>query len=389
MASPYTGLACGNHVCRPGEGNIQGLTHDWNPQEFPLPHNITKGLPHDAEPESPQYLPLVSAARAAAIHRIVVMCAVDYDFRHIGLNWHEAIRRLGLSKAAIVYALDAQAHAFLVARGVNSVDGSANLEAWNRTRLQRHIQQAEAERHLAAAALVRAGLDVVLTEATHVMVRDPMPTLRALSRTGAIDTAFPTAGCDGKPPVGCGFWWNLAFLHGAGTAEARERAARFQLAGIRTGTVDFYLRWWNGAHCIFSGFGKHMTHCSPRLVAPNVSSGASVATREPLRTLDRADNARSTTAAVELSPGCDGVRLGLLPPSFFYQGGFYDNTTHAAPAAWRRRERSAEAMFARSPKLEGRDRLRLDRYDTADFTQLVSAMKSDGLWLLPAGVEKE
>ena len=43
-------------------------------------------------------------------------------------------------------------------------DLTTSCADWNRTRLQRHIQQAEAERHLAAAALAASGLDVLLME---------------------------------------------------------------------------------------------------------------------------------------------------------------------------------------------------------------------------------
>ena len=44
--------------------------------------------------------------------------------------------------------------------------------------------------------------------------------------------------------------------------------------------------------------------------------------------------------------------------------------------------RGEPQMLARSLKPSQRDRLRLDRYDEQDFTELETAMRADKLWFL-------
>jgi len=362
---PLHKVVCDGRLCKPGEGN-PSVTHNENPYELPIPGlNVTmKGTPHG--PMSPEYAPLVSAAHATAMKHLVYLCAADFDFREIAENWHRAARRLGLTNL-LIYALDADVYTHLTARALPAVDGSRNLDAWNRTRLQRHIQVAEAERHMAAAAIAAAGLDVLLMESSHVMLRDPSPTLNALahSSTLSVDTAYPRGLCTSKPNAfaGCGPFWNLVWLRGAGTAEQRERAVSFQVKGVQVGMVDFYLRWWNGAHAIFSGFGKNFQRCA------SILDGG----------LTPSDLTNLTTPVVlKLKGGCvEGrgeLRMGLLPESFFAQWVLYGPSQGSAAAA--------AALISRSPKPSQRDRLRLDRYDAQDFTELVAAMKESGLWFL-------
>ena len=133
-------LACLS--CRPGEGNPT-VTHASNPHTLPpAPADFVKEPPNS--PTSPQYAALVAAATEAARrhhdhhgHHLVIMCAADFDYRELAENWFKAASRLGLTNA-LVYALDVPAYEYLKARGVNAVDGSANLDAWNRTRITRH-----------------------------------------------------------------------------------------------------------------------------------------------------------------------------------------------------------------------------------------------------------
>ena len=80
--------------------------------------------------------------------------------------------------------MDRELAAELKRRGVPSVDNSANLNAWNSTCLQRHIQRVRHERLLGLAALVAAGLDVLHTDATVVLVRPVVPVLRAQPEVG-------------------------------------------------------------------------------------------------------------------------------------------------------------------------------------------------------------
>ena len=359
------------------------MTHGDNPYEFPVPPDAMKrGLPHEPDPHSAQYAPLVAAAKAVAHqhHHIILLCAADFDYREIAENWFKSIKRF--SSNGLVYALDAAAHGYFASRGVTSFDGSANLEAWNSTRLQRHIQRAEAEKHIAAAAVAAAGLDVLLMDSTHVVTGDLMPALAALGKSSgdtAVDAAVPRAGCNGKPPVGCGLLWNLVYLHGSGTSEERSRAVTWQAASVRKGMVDFYLRWWNGAHCIFSGFGKHYDSCGPRL-----EGGLTPRDLIPNRTAADGGGSSSVRALGAVNSGlpivklggCEGLRLGLLPEHLYAAGPMY------GPSGVRSSSGLPPSLVARSPKPVQRDRLRLDRYDKQDFDELVAAMKADGLWLL-------
>ena len=70
-------------------------------------------------------------------------------------------------------------HLDLRRRGIPSFDDSANLNAWNATCLQRHIQQVRMERVLCIGALVASGMDVLHTDATVAFVGDVLPFLRA------------------------------------------------------------------------------------------------------------------------------------------------------------------------------------------------------------------
>ena len=362
--SPHA-TVCNGRACRPGEGNPV-VTHDVNPWDAcnPCPSQAIKGMPHEPDPSSPQYAPLVAAAKTAAQRHLVYLCAADYDYREVVENWHAAARRVGVSNV-VLYALDSEMHAHLLTRGLPSINGTSNLLAWkNRTRLQRHIQAAEAERHLAAAAVAASGLDVLLMESTHVMLGDPSNVLHALARAGAVETAVPRGVCTGRSVgfFGCGPWWSLVWLRGAGTEEQRTRAVAFQLRSLEVGFVDFYLRWWNGAHCIFQGFGKNVERCTRELEAGLTAADLVNLTRP---------------ATVRLAGGCStsgGLELGLLPPSFYAQNVLYGPIEPAG----------ANALISRAPKPSQRDRLRLDRYDQQDFEELVASMKANKLWMLPS-----
>lgn len=357
----YPVTLCDGRACRPGEGNPT-VTHSSNPYKLPpIGADFLKAPPHGPEPHSPQYERLVAAAHAAAKHHTVIMCAADFDYRELAQNWHRATARLGLTNA-LVYALDAAAYAFLSSSGVPAVDGSANVDAWNRTRVQRHIQRAEAERHLAAAAIAASGLDVLLTDTTHVMLRDVMPSLHAVAKSG-VDMAVVRGRCTGKPPLGCGLWWNMNWLRGAGTPEARARAVAVQQAGVRKGMVDFYLRWFNGAHAIVNGFGKLFGGCGVKL--DDVT---------PAELASEAFNATTVflTATCGLAEG--DLRVALLPPSFMNQEKLF--------GALEQPSGSLESLLFRPPKPAQRDRLNLNRYDEQDFQEVVSGLKAGGAWFL-------
>ena len=366
---------CNGRTCLPGEGNPV-VTHSEN-RFYKAPPNMNSLLhvpPHAPDPASPQYAPLVAAASAAAAAarrgaaKLVVFCAADFDFRELAENWYSAARKASPNAGALVYAADADAYAYLIARRVRAVDGSANFDAWNRTRLQRHIQAVDGEKHIAAAAIAAAGLDVLLTESTHVLLRDVVPTFAGVARD-SVDVAAAKGGCNGRPPVGCDPTWNLVWLRGAGTEEQRRRTVAWQVNGVTHGMVDFYLRWFNGAHCILQGFGKKYNSCSPTLVAPAAAVGSPSAL----------NNATAVDAAtITLRPQCTGgeqpLRIGLLPDTFYASPRWY-GPSDSSPAR-------LQAQIAKAAKPAQRDRLNLDRYDAQDFAELTAAMKADGLWFL-------
>ena len=224
-ANPADKTVCDGRACRPGEGNAQGITHGSNPFDFR--GGSIKSTPHEPDPASPLYAPLAAAAKDAAFKGLVYMCAADYDFREIASNWMRAFVRLGL-KNALVYALDAEAHAHLTARGVRSVDGSLAMADFNRTRLARHIQRAEAERHLAAAAVAASGVDVLLMDCSHVLLRDAAPLLHEAAHS--VDVSVPRGNCDGRTtprsPAGCNPNWLAAPPR---TGSLRQRDTRLVL----------------------------------------------------------------------------------------------------------------------------------------------------------------
>jgi hypothetical protein len=108
--------------------------------------------PHEPNPQA-EYSKLASLARRVQKENLVMMAAADWDFRRIILNWIIHVHRLGYTNA-LVLSMDAELHADLRRRGLPSFDNSANLDAWNTTCLQRHVQRVRTERVLAVAALV-------------------------------------------------------------------------------------------------------------------------------------------------------------------------------------------------------------------------------------------
>ena len=188
--------------------------------------------------------------------------------------------------------------------------------------------------------------------------------------------------------------WNLVWLHGAGSAEQRSRVVAWQMAGVRKGMVDFYLRWWNGAHCVFAGFGKQFESCGakleggvhPRDLMAGAGGGGSNSTAAAATSTAAADSAAHPTApspdalaAIALGlpvvglERCEGLRLALMPEQLYAMGPMFGPPS---------RRSLPPSLIARSPKPVQRDRLRLNRYDMQDFDEIVAAMKADGLWLL-------
>ena len=178
--------------CRPGEGNTKGYRFWGQPyihrEEYV--QSRRRQAPHEPNPKG-EYSRLTALARHVHRDGLVIMAAADWDFRRIILNWFLHARRLEYTNA-LVLSMDTQLHTELHQRGIPSFDDSANLDDWNTTCLQRHIQRVRTERVLAIAALVAGGFDVLHTDATVVFVRDVMPVLRCLSHRTYIHTYIHT-----------------------------------------------------------------------------------------------------------------------------------------------------------------------------------------------------
>lgn len=262
------------------------------------------------------------------------------------------------------------------------------------TRLQRHIQRALAERHMAAAALAHAGFDVLLTDTTHVFTRPIAPFLATAPSNADILAMRTGCGLKREPLLGCGFSWNFLLLRGSagGDLARRERVVAFVQTAIDVGMVDFYLRWWAGHHCIFMGYVKMLKAARPRLVsilgAGSGGDGSRMASLAAPSAAANVQHANRSTAIVEVQrkglcpragePGAC-VRVAQLPFDLFPPPGLYH--TYAKTA-----------LVGRTPRPD-RDparshRLRLDRYDAQDFSELKQAMMEDSLWVLGDGTSR-
>lgn len=371
--APLHSTVCGDHTCRPGEGNLKGYQHWSQPYESAPLAGLSKRGAHgwskgSAFP-SDKFTGLVAAAQRVQRHRLVAMTVADFDFRLLAENWYQHAQRADLP--AIVHALDSEAFGYLSARGVATHNGTDNLLAWSFTKLQRHIQRALAEKHMAAAALVAAGLDVLMFDSTHVPLRSPLAFFSA-PELAAVDLFAPRGECNAqKQRAGCSLAWNFLFLRGSAPAPRRDRIVRYMQAAVDTGMVDFYLRWWTGHHCIYTGYDKLFRSQHFEFERVGEPDG-------PPPSAQLAADRPNATAILRLGAtwcGDDGacLRLGLLPANLFPPPNGY-------PAV---RDVALTGRTIRPNKDPTRShRLRLDRYDEVDFDTLRVAMLADGLWRL-------
>ena len=155
---------CNGRACRPGEGNTRhardsrGVFKQW---EQPYEHreafvqSRTRRLPH--QPDEAHYSELVREARRVQSDGLVLMTAGDWDYRELVLNWVMHVHRQHSN--AVVIAMETELYAELRRRRIPVADNSANLNAWNSTCLQRHIQAVRMERHLAVAVQQRVEVE--------------------------------------------------------------------------------------------------------------------------------------------------------------------------------------------------------------------------------------
>ena len=357
---PTHNITCGGRLCRPGEGNLKGYRFWGQPyihrEEFVQAQS--RRPPHQPEPWQTSYTALVHVARRVAQDNLVLLTAADWDYREIVLNWALHARRLGY-RNAVVLAMDRELAAELRRRGIPSADNSANLDAWNATCLQRHIQRVRHERILAIAALVTAGLDVLHTDATVVLVRDVLPFLRA--QPAELDFLVQR---EGGPPaaverLGCGLNSGFAFVRAA----RGQAAARFLVDAVQRGLVEFYNRWNNVGDKLGWSFVTAAEASRQPAGAPKTS---------------QLDNA---TSVLHLPKR--GLRVAFLPYDRFPRIGDWSVLRETALIHSLVGDGSLGDQFAHafgSLPFRGH-RQRLDRYDETDFETYVGVMRQCGLWL--------
>ena len=204
--------------------------------------------------------------------------------------------------------------------------------------------------------------DVVLTDASHVFVRPLGPFLAAAPPHA--DVLFARGRCRGTPPLGCDALWHLMLARGS-VGSRRPQIVEFVRLALTRGMLDFYLRWWAGHHCIFMGYTKLVEHSRPLLVDTDPEHAASSPNQTNLITLNERRWCRGGDADASRC-----LTLGMMPRDLFPPPGAFPPYR-------------GSALVGRSERPSRDHRLRLDRYDERDFTELKAAMVADGLWLLP------
>ena len=96
--------------------------------------------------------------------------------------------------------------------------------------------------HAAVAALLRAGLDVLHTDATAVFVRDFVPQLHGAPRD-AYDVLVQRDAWPANPMRKVGTATNAGFYYVR--ADKDGAVARLVMAAVERGLIEFYLRWNN------------------------------------------------------------------------------------------------------------------------------------------------
>lgn len=170
---PTHATVCDGRPCRPGEGNMKGYQMWFQPYEHREAYvqSRSRRMPH--WPDEAHYADAIREGRRVQTDGLVLMTAGDWDYRELVLNWVMHCHKHKLSNA-LVLSMERELHDELLRRRIPSVDNAANLQKWNGTCLQRHIQAVRTERHLAVAAMVGAGLEVLLCDATALLVGDPV-----------------------------------------------------------------------------------------------------------------------------------------------------------------------------------------------------------------------
>ena len=353
----------GTRECRPGEGNLAGYRMWGQPYIHREAWVQAKSRRPPHAPTGPHYQALRDTAARIAEDGLVLMAAADFDYRHIVRNWHASARAVGMHYG-FVLSMDRELHETLERWRVPSVDNSANLEAWNSTCLQRHIQRVRMERVLALAALVQAGFSVLHTDATTVFLRP----VRGLFDAAPLAQADLLVQRDGGPAnaarrIGCAVNAGFTLVR----SQRADAVLAFLRDVVRRGLVEFYNRWNN----VVDQMGWSFLVADTSDLSPSHATGLLVN--------------QSTLTRL----GRYGLTLAFLPYHQFPRvahdwsalrsGGAMIHHLASDGSLGKEYEIAggAVAPFRGHPQ-------RLDRYDEADFAAFASALHRIGLWSEPS-----
>eukprot|EP00854_Cymbomonas_tetramitiformis_P013777 gene13777-16284_t len=237
---PTHSTRCGERACRPGEGNMKGYTMSFQPYEHREAYvqSRSRDIPHPAGYS--HYSGLVALAQSMQKDGMVIVTSGDWDYRELVLNWVMHTHKHNYSNALVI-AMDTELFEELQRRGIASFDNSANLDAWQTTCLQRHIQAVRTERHLAVAALIAAGIDVLHTDSTVIFLQDTVAWL--LAQPAEIDVFFQRDDWPEEPVHKMGTAVNAGFIYLRSSRSLD--VARLVNDAVKRGMIEFYLRWNN------------------------------------------------------------------------------------------------------------------------------------------------
>ena len=370
---PSHWTVCGGRSCRPGEGNLRHVREQtrkgWRYKQWTQPYihreawvqTRSREQPHGPDPGT-TYASLVGVARRVAVDGLVVVTAGDFDYRELVLNWVRHARKLRWSNT-LVLAMDHPLYEELERQGIAASNHAELLNAWNNTCLQRYIQRVRMERHLAVAALLAAGIDVLHMDATCIAVRDFLPYLRGVPNVDVLvqRDAWPS---DPVRKVGTAANAGLYYVR----ARRGQPVVDMLTSVVDRGLIEFYLRWNN----IPDQYGLSF-----------VLSG--------LRLDERTSpTSNETTTGVLHPPGSHCAKRGGCLTAGFLP---YDRFPRTGP--WAELQPKAEVyhltygcMQEEAPcsvagvrPFRGH-RQRLDRYDDVDFEDQAATLRQLGLWLV-------
>jgi len=267
----------------------------------------------------------------------------------------------------LVVSMERQLHDALVAHGAASFDNSANLAAWNGTCLQRHIQAVRMERHVAAAALVASGLDVLATDASAVILKPMLPYLSTLPTD--VDLAIQRDDWPSGPVQQMGTAVNAGFMYMRGT-HAND-VTRLVMDAVYRGLIEFYLRWNNIVDQY--GWSFVLSESGVRTRTSEWANETTIGTIKRWRCMQQG----STCLKVAFLP-YDRFPRHVLPT----HGKWSDGLQHTALIYHLTMGCVQEQAPCSIPGIRPfrGNRQRLDRYDETDFDDYVATLRSVGAW---------